>query len=467
MSATWVTDALGDFDDPAGRLVELSGEERTVDGTTIGVATLRFEAEDLRGERYRASARIYLPERLREASSGGPLPVWFNCGYELQDPAAVAQVREGRIVVTPCDPAPGEVHAHTNPLGRGPNTDIVLAHLVRALPIVDPTAVIYTGGSAGGYAALMVAAEAFPALAVVVNSPVLNLPYQTAYFTDLVPRVLADPPADQPLLPLLLGAMDEILQGSRTAYGDDIASPSWWWHSPLAHLERLTCPAAVLVSTADFLVPIVQVGRELAAATLADLPGDVRMAPDDLTDVPTAHRDLLGLLGERAAVQVVPVPEGARLVQLADLDLTLSTPATLVALREWPDDRSAQWSVTVVDEGPTVFGATHGRHQLQPDFESLVASRLASPARVGVDQLSPAKLDQLLDRHRGVEWMAPGFVHLDQPAAERADVERSLQVYLSCGQDHARRFVELYDAVAPERRTLPDPLVAEARTLAG
>lgn len=464
--SAWVDRALGVPPDPAGRIVGVATSEEEIDGTIVGVVELAFTAEDLRGQSYQARGRVLLPESLRDRPDA-LCPVWFACGYQLPDATLVAEARRGRVVVNPLDPEPGEVHAHTNPLGRGPNTDIVLDHLVRGLRFVDPTRVVYAGGSAGGYAALLVAAQAFPAVAAVTTSPVLNLPYQSAYFADMVPRVLAPPPPDQPLLPLLLGAMNEISEATRTAYGE-VAAPALWDHSPLAHLDRITCPVVAVVSTADFLVPLVQVDRDLAAATLDDLPGEVRMAPEDLTDVPAAHRQLLSELSGRADVRTVPVPEGAAEIQLADLDLTLSTPATPVQLPAWPgDDDTPRWLIAVIDEGPTVFGATHGRHQLQPDTEPLVASLLATEEPISVDQLTEPKFGQLLARHRGEEWLAPGFTHLDHPAAERADVERSLLAFSQLSPRHAERVVELYGALDDDHRTLPLRLVEQIRTAAG
>ena len=50
----------------------------------------------------------------------------------------------------------------TNPLIRGVNPDIALLHITRALPFVDDSRVVITGGSAGGWMTLMLAAETFP-----------------------------------------------------------------------------------------------------------------------------------------------------------------------------------------------------------------------------------------------------------------------------------------------------------------
>jgi hypothetical protein len=443
------------FDDPAGRVSGLEVEHIGGD-TTYGLATVRFSVEDLRGEGYEARAQLFLPDILL-AESRARAPVWFNCGYQLPDHVALSQLRLGRVVVTPSDPASGEVFPHPNPLCRGPNSDYVLAHLVRGLSFVDPAQVIYHGGSAGGYAALMVAAEAFPAAAVVSNVPVVNLAYQRANLAHNAPRIAADPPADHPLMGVLMGMFLPFTeQGWDRSFGADVSAPAYLDHSPVAHVERITCPAVACFSTADFLVPIEQVGSDVAVATLADLPDGVVMAASDLTSAPGASVRLLDVLGDRAEVRVVPVPDGAVCSGLADLDVTMSRPQAPLPV---PASSVKPWLVVVVDEGPTVFGIGHTRHGFQPDFGAFVDHALA----VGLtpEQLTPAKLDQLLDRWAGHEWLSAGFHHLDRPAAERADVERGLRTFCGTSAAHAARFVALYDALEPARRLLPEELVSE------
>jgi hypothetical protein len=449
----------GAFDDLGGRLIDVTVEEEVLDdGDRIGVATLRFNAEDFRGQPYEAKAKLFLPSALVDGDLERA-PVWQNCGYQLQDKFAPAHVRRGRVVVTPCDPQGHEVFPFHNPLCRGPNTDYVLAHLVRGLSFVDRTRIVYGGGSAGGYAALLVAAEAFPAVAVVANVPVVNLTYQGAYMIYNCPRIASDPPAEHPLMGVLMTMFKEFIdRGWAAGYGLDVSAPGWFEHSPIAHLERITGPAAVCFSTADFLVPIEQVGAEVAAATLADLPEGVLMAAGDLTSDPRAAVRLLDVLGDAADVHMVGVPEGAVLSRLDQIDFTMSTPQPSIPVAA-ASAAGQQWLVTIVDEGPTVFGIGHTRHNMEPDFDLFIDHAFAGG--IGVEQLTAAKLEQLLDRWSGVEWLAPPFHHLDRPAAERADVERGLRLYCSASPAHAQRFAHLYSAVGEARHVLPDGLVHE------
>jgi hypothetical protein len=165
---------------------------------------------------------------------------------------------------------------------------------------------------------------------------------------------------------------------------------------------------------------------------------------------------LLDTLGDRVDLHVVPVPEGTPIA--VGVDLTLLDPQPPMTLAK-VTPTAGRWFITVVDEGEPIFGATHFKHAIQPDFEPVIERALARG--IEVDQLTTVKLDQLLDRYRGVEWLAPGFPHLDRPAAEQADVTRGLRTYCATSTDHARRFAELYAAADPERRVLPDRLVDE------
>lgn len=450
IDATWVERLMaGTFDDPADRILDLRTEDRPTNEDHIGVVTLRFTAEDLRGGPYEATARLFVPAALAEEPSK-PAPVWFNCGYELADESAIEHVRRGRIVVTPCEPAPGEVFPGPNPLVRGPNTEFVLAHLVRGLPFVDLTAIVYVGGSAGGYAALLAAAEAFPAAAALPTVPVVNLTYQGAHLFTALPRISCDPPPDNPAIPALRQVLVPIAEGLRQAYGEDLTAPGWAEHSPVDHVPRITCPVAAVFSSADFLVPSEQVGTGLVPDPTS---GETR-APGELTDAEHAMVRLLDVLGGRADVRVLPVPPEAP--ALEDLDLTQPVMETPLPIFHARADGQG-WLVAVVDEGPAALGG-HWRHALAPDFEPYVAQALANG--IGVGQLTRTKLDQLLDRYRGVEWLVPGFHHLDRLAAEQRDVEWGLRAYCALSPAHARRFADLY-AESDDRRILPDGLVCD------
>lgn len=446
----WVDDiALSGFDDPAGVITDVAADEVQVGAEKAGKITLRLRVRDMRGEPYVATANVFLPAAFADDVTQR-LPAWFGCGYEVEEPVVERQLQRGRGVVSSCSPPEGSVFPASNPLLRGPNTDYVLAHLARGARFIDPTRIVYGGGSAGGYATLMALAEAFPAAVGSALGPPVNLGYQAAYFARVYPRFVADPPEGYPIIQLITTMFVHMIPPWKAAYGD-FGSQSALEHSPVAHVDRVTCPVFVMTSTADFLVPVEQFSREFAELTLEDPPKHVTIAAEDLDDSARVAVRLVDVLGDRADVRRVPLPEGA--VNMEQLDLTMQVPKAPVAVADVPAE-GKQWLVNFLDEGPIVIGATHGRYAVEGDSEPFI--HYAFERGIGVDQLTAVKLDQLLDRYAGVEWLSPGSYHLDEPAAERADVVRGLSLYCAQSEIHAQRFAELYAAVDESRRILPE-----------
>ena len=447
----WLDDIARDgFDDPAGVIVEVSTEEVDLFDLAVGKIALKLRVRDMRGEPYVGEANVFLPPSFAQGARG---PVWFNCGYEVEAPMLAWHLGAGRAVATSCNPPEGTVFAGSNPLVRGPNADYVLAHLVRGARFLDPTSIVYGGGSAGGYATLMTIAEAFPVAGGVALGPPVNLGYQTAYFAKVFPRFVEDPPKDHPVIQMITAAFAQWPAQFRAAYGEDYGGVPFLEHSPVAHVDRITCPVLVMTSTADFLVPVDQFSRELAGSTLADPPKHVEIAAEDLDASPRVAVRLLDVLGQRADVQRVPVPEDA--ADMKDFDMTMQAPKAAIVEMSAAPALGKQWLVAFIDEGPIVLGATHGRYSVQANYDPFV--RTAVERGISVDQLTSVKLEQLLDRYVGTEWLATGYTHLDEPAAERADVLRGLALYCGQSPDHARHFEALYRALDETRRALPEP----------
>jgi hypothetical protein len=443
----WLDDLVAQgFDDPAGVINEITGSEAEVGGEKAGQLTLSFRARNMRGEPYVAQADVYVPLSFADDPTQR-VPAWFGCHYEVEPPTAAGHLQRGRAVFSP--------RKHPEPLSlesalRGHNHDFVLAHLARGARFIDPTAIVYGGGSAGGAAALMVAAEGFPTSVAVALGPPVNTGYEAAYMSTVYPRFVADPPTDHPVIQMITMMFASTLERWRTVYGEP-GGPAAFAHSPVAHVDRVTCPVFVMTSTADFLVPVEQFSREFAEPTLADPPKHVTIAAEDLDPSPLVAVRLVDVLGDRADVRRLPLPEGAELQQ--GFDPSMQKPAKSVEVASAPKN-GRQWLVNFLDEGPIVLGATHGLYAVTADVEPFVQTALSEG--IGVDQLTPAKLEQLLDRYTGVEWLAEGTHHLDEPAAEQADVLRGLRLYCAQSEAHAQRFADLYAAVDASRRVLPD-----------
>jgi hypothetical protein len=443
----WLDDIVAQgFDDPAGVIQEITAEEVDVGSEKAGKVTLRFRVRSLVGDANVVAADVYLPIALANDPSRR-VAAWFGCHYQVEVPTIERHLQRGRAVFSPRKEAeaPG-----TNPFVLGHNADYVLAHLARGARFVDPTAIAYGGGSAGGAAALMVVAEGFPTTVAVALGPPVNAGYNTAYMHTVYPRFVADPPEGHPVIQLITAAFAMATEPWKAVYGE-FGSPSAFEHSVVAHVDRITCPVFVMTSTADFLVPVEQFSREFAQATIGNPPEHVTIAAEDLDPSPLIAVRLVDVLGERADVRRIPLPEGAEIQQT--FDQTMQQPKLPVQVASAPGE-GRQWLVNILDEGPIVLGATHGLYAVEADSEPFVQTALAGG--IGIDQLTPAKLEQLLDRYRGVEWHAAGFCHLDEPAAEQADVLRGLRLYRSQSAGHAQRCDERYAAVDESRRVLPD-----------
>ena len=85
----------------------------------------------------------------------------------------------------------------------------------------------------------------------------------------------------------------------------------------------------------------------------------------------------------------------------------------------------------------------------------MVATELAP------EQLTLPKLERLLDRYAGREWLPTKLKHLDDPTLEQADVIRGLRTFVKSGARHKQQFKQLYSKVSQDRRVLPDSLVQE------
>lgn len=441
--------------DPSNRVVDMQCDEVEIEGTRVGRVLVTFTVEDLRGETYEAKGRILVPYDIDPDANAS---VIYHCGYEAPETLGTKQaVSRGRVSATIVQLPLDAVFPNAWSLLRGPKAEVVFGHLLRSMSFVDPTRVVYVGGSAGGYSALMAAAETFPCAAAVPSVPPTNL----AYMSALTEWNLDQLPAAETLSRSWMEGMRAAVVAWKSAHGDDYAGPGWLGHSPVGHVDRITCPVTVFFSMSDVLVPVSQVDAGLATAVETTRPGAVEFRPEIVSDAPSARVRLLDVLGDRADVQVLAVPVGA--LPIADADLTLVTEMPPFPLPDL-EAVAGRWNVLVADEGEPVFVVSHFKHQYEPDFASIIDDALQTP--VGVEQLTASKLDQLMSRWAGEEWLAPGYHSLDRPEAERADVELGLRSYCATSPANAERFQDLYQGLPPDRRVLPKPLVADLSAMA-
>src|SRR5262249_42059405 len=141
--------------------------------------------------------------------------------------------------------------------------------------------VIIGGGSAGGWATLMLAAETFPLAGAGADVPPVNWGYNGAYFFKQLDRG-GPSNGSAPKVPAMYG-VGTMLNQCVSIYGSDFDDQPWFADSPIAHVATITCPVSVYWSTADVLVPINQIGeRWVQPFAKSKFPDGFSMDPVDL-----------------------------------------------------------------------------------------------------------------------------------------------------------------------------------------
>lgn len=406
---------------------------------------------DLQGRPVTGQAKLFLPSRLLEEPAAR-LPLLHIAGYELDRGGGEGFLAQGIIVSTP--------HGEPlNPLVRGENLDVAILHRMRAQPWVDEARVQIAGGSAGGYMALLLAAETFPVGGCAADVPPVNLAYNIAYFHHNQALAAAQPEGQDHLNMPVLNAVCPLGEQMASLYGTDYESDAWLAISPICWLDEVTCPTLVTCSTADLLVPINQFGEELGRPfDPALFPPGFEMARERLLGRSASRRTLLDVLPEeKREVFTIPVPAAAPRL---GWDGTAG-PGPAVTL-EVPFSREKPFTLAVLDEGPPEPQCAHTKHAVVASKEEFLRQCLESSA--APSQLSGPKLARLMRRYLQREAhpamvfpaQAPApFVanRLDFPELERADVLRGLRTF-AADPACARQLLEVYRALPAELQAL-------------
>jgi hypothetical protein len=137
---------------------------------------------------------------------------------------------------------------------------------------------------------------------------------------------------------------------------------------------------------------------------------------------------------------------------------TLSAPkGGAPAIRELPVSLEKPWSITILDEGPPEPAIGHRKTALHLSRQAFL--RRAVTSKIAARQLTAVKLERLMARYAGKEWLPSRLTHLDFPESERADVLRGLKTYVASSPENARIFADLYGHLPEASRALePDVL---------
>ncbi len=222
-----------------------------------------------------------------------------------------------------------------------------------------------------------------------------------------------------PKAPALYG-IRPLIEPALKVYGEDTNDQTWFRHSPLAHLATITCPVSTFWTTADVLVPMNQIGdRWVQPFDAREFPPGVTMDPARLTTSKEGRLRLMDVLPEQAyEVFVVPMPDGA-------VKRSVSQAADQRKVIELPVSAKKQWSITILDEGPPEPQVDHLKYNLRWTRDGFL--RQTVTGRIAPQQLTAAKLERLMDRYAGREWLPTPLKQLDQPESEKADVMRGLR----------------------------------------
>ncbi len=446
----WIRAALEHLTGPVATRLQVT-DTTFVPGVAepMGKALIQYNYLDTQGKETIGKAKVYLPPAVRDGKKR--VPLYYSAGYELDDRSAAAQLLRGFAVVTPRD-------LKANPLVQTPNPDVALLHIARSLPFIDDTRVVIGGGSAGGYMTLMLAAETFPLAGAAADVPPMNWGYNAAYFLQTKNWKTTDEATDAateqpPALPVF-SAVATIAQQALAVYGHNTDEPIWYRHSPLSQLDTITCPVITFWSTADMLVPINQVDSKwIRPFDPQAYPAGFTMDPAQLCATPQGRQTLLDLL-PKEEYELFVLPED-------QIKERLSAKNGAAQTAELPLSRTKRWSITILDEGCPEPQLGHMKYAVpwsRNNFIDFVATGNIAPT-----QLTLPKLQRLMDRYAGKEWLPTRLKHLDVTESEQADVIRGLQTYVAGGTENAATLRRLYGQLSAARQVLAPDIVATLR----
>jgi hypothetical protein len=396
-----------------------------------------FTYRDPQGNAKEAQAKLFVPESVH-TQGNARRPMFFAAGYELPDGVEQYYTGRGWVVVSPRA-------LETNPLIRTMNPDVALLHLARTLPWVDDTRIVIGGGSAGGWMTLLLAAETFPLAGAAPDVPPVNWGYNGAYFFKQLEKAGLDG-GKTAKVPAVF-AVGSLLKPCLSVYGENYDDSAWFAASPIAQVSTITCPVSVYFSTADMLVPMNQVGaRWVQPFEKSQFPDGFTMDPEKLITSREGRLRLLNVLpASTYEIFNLPVPAGTA---------RHNSPGTSgnATACELPMSADKQWSIAIIDEGPPIPTIDHRKYNVgltrNAFLERIVTGKIAP------NQLTATKLERLMDRYVGKEWLPSRLKQLDFPEGERADVVRGLQTYAAASPENARRFRELYARLPANRQVL-------------
>lgn len=423
-------------------------------------ALVRLPYLDIHGEPAAVQARI--KARTDRLASGQPLPAFCHVYYEpfIDDiPGPDYWCDQGWVVARPHYPPDGQP-ADPEALGiaNGVNHTRALIQWVRRLPFVDRRRIHLNGASQAGYMTLAAAASSFPVASASAFYPVVNWSYNLRYFeaNQSACGYPDTPPAEGPMP--VFAHISAIIDLPKPVFGDDFSSDAYYRVSPVACVDRITCPTLVVCATGDMLVPPAQMHpeREVPPPPEAFPEGYVRDFAA-LTEGSPADRPFEDFLDPSAfwTTRVTPSDGTAEVARDEVLGRAAPPPRDYIPYAELPWSDKHQWSLLYLDEGPPRPHVGHTALYWRVTFEAFLAEQHRNPLRL--ELLTVPKLTEIMERYTG-ECLDPPVALADGAplnrrnfdSLERRDVLTGLIDYADAGPARAERLADCYAAL-PDR----------------
>ncbi|OUP83997.1 hypothetical protein B5F07_09090 [Lachnoclostridium sp. An169] len=347
---------------------------------------------DHTGVRREAGCRLYLP------ASEHPLPLVYFSYYKItKDSAELARyLNEGWAVASPF-----EEKDHNTELTRDAlAANSALLYALRRRPEIDADRIAITGGSAGGYMAMMLSAlHLFPCCTVANGAPAnayFNFrhyaPYVSSFNAPAAAALKEEGRADLmsllTRLPIPFGIVFNTFHTPENdARFDDLRTAAAVTPSLLA--DCFSNPLMEVHNTSDILVPVDQITRSFTYKHVSsDLPGDYRIHLSDYPLPEGFDRSFAEQLPEGSySERLLPlIPEGS----VAELPF---------------DDKTFQ--INIFDEGEPQSHGSHGSDIPKGHTSDLAYIRHHFALGNADNFLTDGKLRLLLERYAGNSIQLP------------------------------------------------------------
>ncbi len=431
---------------------ESTGERVTINGVTIArknflspstyKVSYSFRYRLPKGGDDTGEGSLYIPLKFK-GNRNMKFPLLHWAGYSKEEKENLKLAQNGIVVSNP-------EKNKVNPLALGPNKDLAMLHIVRGLPFIDDSRVGIQGGSAGGYMSLLLAAESFPISYASTSGAVLNRGYNLAYLKKSMELAKKISPEDPGQVTPVIYVTGHIVKEAFALFTNDLSDICWFNSSPISQIDTITCPVALMVSSADTLVPVEQVSPDFVVPVDEnEFPKGFTSDVEALSGNEKEKTSLLDILkpGQYEILKVIP-PEGLPVFKQMEYDLARNPPTTFLKM---PFSKTKQWSIVVRTEGAKMAKIGHIKYlALYFDMDFIDYYR---EAEIKPEQLTLRKLERLMSRYAGKTWLEDRFVSLDYSDAEKKDVLRGLATF-SKKPECAARFLTLYQQLPSDKQVL-------------